>query len=85
MNADTIIQCLGLILLPFIAYLFNRIGKIKDDLDIHKLDVANNYAKKDDLKNALDKIEAVLEKIFDRINRIAERRDHERRPDETGN
>lgn len=83
MDTSTTVQVIGVILLPLLYYIFNRISGIQKELDAHKLNTSENYAKKDDLKNALDKIEAVLEKIFDRINRIAERRDHERRPDET--
>lgn len=78
MTVDTIIQCLGLIVLPVLAFIIGWLVTIRKDLDAHKLYVSENYPKKEDLNNALTKIENTLEKIFDRINSLAERRSHAR-------
>lgn len=78
MNADTFIQATGLIILPLLAFIIGWIMTIRKDLDAHKLHVSENYPKKEDLNNALTKIENTLEKIFDRINSLAERRSHAR-------
>lgn len=82
MTPDTIVQGIGLIVLPIIlamvAFIVGWLMTIRKDLDAHKLHVSENYTKKEDLSNALTKIENTLEKIFDRINSLAERRVHAR-------
>lgn len=82
MNADTTIQAMGLIVLPVLAFIIGWLVTIRRDLDAHKLHVSEKYTKKEDLNSALVKIENTLEKIFDRINNIAERRAPERKEQE---
>jgi hypothetical protein len=78
MNSDTMIQGIGLIGLPVLGFLIGWMITMQRNIDTHKLNVAENYAKKNDLSTALTKIETVLEKIFDRIDRLADRRECER-------
>lgn len=78
MNPDIIINALGLIVLPVLAYAFNRITKIKEELEAHKLHVAENYLNKGEFNTALQKLELNIQRIFEKLDVLAERRQQPR-------
>ena len=86
MDAQAWINIIAFIVLPIMGFVIGLLIRwlvtIQKDLNEHKLFVANNYPMKSEMNSQLEKIEKTLEKIFDRINLIAERRSHEREPTE---
>lgn len=68
------VDIIGLVVLPIIGYVLTRIGGIQKELDAHKLNVAENYTKKSELTEALNKIEKILERIFEKLDTLSERR-----------
>jgi septal ring factor EnvC (AmiA/AmiB activator) len=74
----SLIDCIGLIVLPIISYMLIRISSVQDELEALKLNVAENYAKKNDLATALNKIETSIQRIFEKIDILTERRLHDR-------
>ncbi len=68
------VDIIGIIVLPIVGFIIMWLLAIQKDLNEHKLDVANNYTKKDDLNIALNKIENILERIFEKLDALSERR-----------
>ena len=75
------IDLIGLILLPIIGFVIYWLRGLQKDITDHKLNVAENYVKKDDLTAALNKIERVLEKIFEKLDNLPMRRKKENSDD----
>jgi len=73
MTAEMLIEMIGFISLPVLGFLVYWLLALQNALSDYKLDVANNYAKKDDLNIALNKIEAILERIFTKLDVLSAR------------
>jgi len=48
--------------------IWDSVKKLKDDLKAIEIDLPKNYVSKADIENRFDKIDATLERLFDRIN-----------------
>ena len=78
MDYSTIINVIGTVALPILAYVLSRLSALQKDLDAHRLHVAEQYLKKDDFNGFLQKIEKNIEKIFEKLDTLAERRHAQR-------
>jgi len=48
--------------------IWDSVKDLKDDIKAIEVDLPTNYVRKVDIENRLDKIDAVLERIFDRLD-----------------
>jgi hypothetical protein len=48
--------------------IWDSVKKLKDDLKAIEIDLPKNYVSKADIENRFDKIDATLERLFDRLN-----------------
>jgi hypothetical protein len=82
MEGSTIVDGIGLIILPIIGWILyiysNQIGAIDkktkdnaDDISAFRLHVSETYSKKDDLSAAMEKIDKIVEKIFEKLDKMA--------------
>ena len=56
--------------------LWDAVAKLKDDLKDLEIALPNDYVKKVDIEARLDKIDIILDKIFDRLEHKADKRSH---------
>lgn len=82
MNPISWVDIVGFIILPIIGYGLMKINGLQHELSEHKVEVATNYVQRQDFNKALDKIDNALEKIYERVNTIAERRSTDRKESE---
>ena len=52
----------------FFRMLYDSVQKLKDDIKKIEIDLPTNYVKKTDMESQYNKIEAMLEKIFDKLD-----------------
>lgn len=78
MNADTLVNIIGVIVLPAAGYLLMRMGSLQRELSEYKTHVAEQYTKKSDMTAALDKVETNFQRVFEKLDLLAERRSHAR-------
>jgi hypothetical protein len=57
----------------FARQLWDSVQKLKDDIRKIEIDLPTNYARKVDLDARFDRLEATLEKIFDRLENKADK------------
>jgi hypothetical protein len=55
--------------------LWDAVARLKDDLKRIEVDLPSTYVKKTELENRLDKIEAVLDKIWYRLDSKVDKHD----------
>lgn len=55
--------------------LWDAVGSLKDDLKRIEVDLPTTYVKKTELDNRLDKIETILDKIWDRLESKVDKHD----------
>ena len=53
--------------------IWDSVKRLKDSLQAIEVDLAKNYATKQDINTRLDKIDQVLERIFDRLDGKADK------------
>lgn len=53
--------------------LWDAVAKLKDDLKDLEIALPNDYVKKVDIEARLDKIDIILDKIFDRLEHKADK------------
>ncbi len=87
MNPISWVDIIGMIILPIfmalVGFIIFWLVSIQKDLNEHKLNVAENYVKQGDLTAALTKIENTLERIFEKLDVLSERRHEQRGEKET--
>jgi len=52
----------------FFRQLWDAVQKLKDDIKKIEIDLPTSYAKKTDMESQYNKIETMLEKIFDKLD-----------------
>jgi hypothetical protein len=57
----------------FARQLWDAIQSLKNDLKEIEVDLPTQYVRKVDIESRFDKLEAILEKIFDRLDRKADK------------
>ncbi len=58
----------------FARQLWEATQNLKDDLQKLELNVSDNYVKKIDINARFDKIEAILERLFDKLESKADKK-----------
>ena len=72
------VDVIGIIILPIVGYILMKINSLQRELSEHKVTVATGYVPKDDFNNALNKIDVTLANISDKLDKLSERRQHDR-------
>jgi len=57
----------------FARQLWDAIQSLKNDLTKIEVDLPTSYVRKVDIESRFDKLESILEKIFDRLDRKADK------------
>ena len=57
----------------FARQLWDAIRSLKNDLKEIEVDLPTQYVRKVDIESRFDKLESILEKIFDRLDRKADK------------
>jgi hypothetical protein len=57
----------------FARQLWDAIQDLKEDLKQIEVDLPTQYVRKVDIESRFDKLESILEKIFDRLDRKADK------------
>jgi len=77
MDWQVVINLVGALLISLFAWLFNElwtnVKKLKEHIHKLEVDVVGNYAKKDELEIRLDKLEDMLNRIFDKLEKKADK------------
>lgn len=53
--------------------IWDSVKKLKEDIQRIEVELPTNYATKSDINSRLDKIDAVLERIFDKLDEKADK------------
>jgi hypothetical protein len=64
-----VLGCIGW----FARQLWDAIQQLKNDLTKIEVDLPTQYVRKIDIESRFDKLESILEKIFDRLDRKADK------------
>ena len=64
-----VLGCIGW----FARQLWDAIQSLKDDLKNLEVELPTQYVRKVDIESRFDKLESILEKIFDRLDRKADK------------
>ena len=67
MSFDTIMQIVGVLVIPLIAFLYKESSSTKKDLADYKKEVAEKYAPRDEIKRIEDKLDNLYQLILDRL------------------
>ena len=57
----------------FARQVWDAVQQLKEDVSSLELNIAENYVKKVDINARFDKLEAILDKIFDRLDQKADK------------
>ena len=72
MDSQTVINAIGGLLAIIIGWLgrelWDAVQKLKVDMKDLEVNLPTNYVRKDDMEARFDRIEAMLDKLFDRID-----------------
>lgn len=72
MDSQSVINAIGGILAVVIGWLgrelWDAVQKLKVDMKDLEVNLPTNYVRKDDMEARFDRIEALLDKLFDRID-----------------
>ena len=64
-----VLGCIGW----FASQLWDAMQSLKDDLKNLEVELPTQYVRKVDIESRFDKLESILEKIFDRLDRKADK------------
>lgn len=67
MNFDTIMQIIGVLVIPLVGFLYKETAQTKRDLSDFKTKVAEEYAPRDEIKRIEDKLDNLYQLILDRL------------------
>lgn len=67
MSFDTIMQIIGVLVIPIIGFLYKETSSTKKELADFKTKVAEEYAPRDEIKRIEDKIDNLYQLILDRL------------------
>lgn len=57
----------------FARQLWDAVQKLKEDMKQIEIDLPTNYARKDELKERFDKLESMLNRLFEKIDGKADK------------
>jgi chaperonin cofactor prefoldin len=57
----------------FARQVWDAVQQLKEDVSSLELNIAENYVKKVDINARFDKLEAILDKIFDKLDQKADK------------
>ena len=67
MSFDTIMQIIGVLVIPIIGFLYKETSSTKKELSDFKTKVAEEYAPRDEIKRIENKIDNLYQLILDRL------------------
>ena len=77
MDSQTVINAIGGILAIVVGWLcrelWDAVQKLKGDMKDLEINLPTNYVRKDDMEARFDKLEAMLNKLFDRLDSKADK------------
>ena len=77
MDSQIIINAIGGILAIIVGWLgrelWDAVQNLKNDMKELEISLPTNYVRKDDMEARFDKIEAMLNKLFDRLDSKADK------------
>jgi hypothetical protein len=77
MENQDIVNAIGGLLAILIGWLgrelWDAVQKLKSDMKELEVNLPTNYVRKDDMEARFDRIEALLDKLFDRIDHKADK------------
>ena len=77
MDSQSVINAIGGILAIIIGWLgrelWDAVQKLKSDMKDLEINLPTNYVRKDDMEARFDKLEAMLNKLFDRLDSKADK------------
>ncbi|CAB4129467.1 hypothetical protein UFOVP118_67 [uncultured Caudovirales phage] len=77
MDSQSVINAIGGLLAVIIGWLgrelWDAVQKLKADMKDLEVNLPTNYVRKDDMEARFDRIEALLDKLFDRIDNKADK------------
>jgi chaperonin cofactor prefoldin len=72
MDSQTIINTIGGLLALVVGWLgrelWDAVQKLKSDMKDLEINLPTNYVRKDDMEARFDKLEAMLNKLFDKLD-----------------
>ena len=57
----------------FCREIWDSVQKLKDDVKQIEIDLPSNYVKKDEIKDRFDRIELLLDKLFEKLENKADK------------
>lgn len=67
MSFDTIMQIIGVLVIPILGFLYKESSSTKKELADFKTKVAEEYAPRDEIKRIEDKLDNLYQLILDRL------------------
>jgi len=67
MNFETIMSFVGVVVVPFLGFLYKEATGVKKELADFKTKVAEEYAPRDEIKRIEDKLDNLYQLILDRL------------------
>ena len=67
MNFETIMSFIGIIVIPFLGFLYKEANSLKKDLADYKKEVAEKYAPREELVRIEDKIDRLTQLVIERL------------------
>lgn len=67
MNFETIMSFIGIIVIPFLGFLYKEANTVKKDLADYKKEVAERYAPREELVRIEDKIDRLTQLVIERL------------------
>ena len=67
MSFDTVMQIIGILVIPLIGFLYKESADTKKELAEYKKEVAEKYAPRDEIKRIEDKLDNLYQLILDRL------------------
>ena len=69
LGAGTVLTAMGW----FCREIWDSVQKLKEDVKQIEIDLPSNYVKKDEIKDRFDRIEQLLDKLFEKMEQKADR------------
>ena len=77
MDSQTVVNLIGGAILVAVGWwckeIWDSVKSLKDDLKAIEIDLPKNYVSKSDIDSRLDRIDQVLERIFDKLDGKADK------------
>ena len=67
MNFETIMSFIGVVVIPFLGFLYKEANTVKKELADYKKEVAEKYAPREELIRIEDKIDNLTQLVIDRL------------------